>query len=103
MSDAIPPEGAVPVESPLLRRLYATREWSETQALLTDDFVWHDERGKRRRAKHLKHATQWAERQLKDLHGMIEATSPTSRSRRCSTCVTGPVDARFIGIGPTST
>jgi hypothetical protein len=37
----------VPVESPLLRRLYATREWSETQALLTDDLVWHDERGKR--------------------------------------------------------
>ena len=73
MSDAIPPEEAVPVESPLLRRLYATREWSETQALLTDDFVWHDERGKRRRAKHLKHATQWAEGQLKDLHATIEA------------------------------
>ena len=36
---AIPQEGAVPVESPLVRRLYATREWAETQALLTDDFV----------------------------------------------------------------
>jgi hypothetical protein len=61
-SDAIPPDGAVPVESPLIRRLYATRHWSATEALLTDDFVWHDERGKRRRAKHLKSANQRATR-----------------------------------------
>jgi hypothetical protein len=73
MPDALPPDEAVPVESPLIRRLYATREWSETEALLTDDFVWHDERGKRRRAKHLKYATQWAEGQLEDPHATIEA------------------------------
>jgi hypothetical protein len=35
--------------------------------------VWHDERGKRRRAKHLKQATRWMEGQLKDLHATIEA------------------------------
>ena len=73
LSDAIPPESAVLVESPLTLRLYATREWPETQALLTEDFVWHDERGKRRRAKHLKQASHWAERQLEDLHATIEA------------------------------
>ena len=31
---ARPPETAVPVESELVRRLYATRDWSETRALL---------------------------------------------------------------------
>lgn len=51
--DAFPPAGAVPVESPLIERLFATREWAETEALLADDFVGYDERGKRRRAKHL--------------------------------------------------
>ena len=34
---ARPPQTAVPVESDLVRRLYATRTWSETRALLSDD------------------------------------------------------------------
>jgi len=71
--NAIPGAGAVPVESPLVQRLGAAREWSETEALLTEDFVWHDEHGKRRRAKHLKSANQWAEAAFDDLHATVEA------------------------------
>lgn len=36
---ALPPDGAVPVDSALVRRLYAQREWRDIRPLLADDFV----------------------------------------------------------------
>jgi hypothetical protein len=71
-SDALPPPAAVPVESPLIERLFATREWVETEALLAEDFAWFDERGKRRRAKHLQSATRWAEAAVENPHATLE-------------------------------
>lgn len=68
---ALPPDGAVPVESPIIRRLYATQEWADMEALLAEDFVWHAD-GKRRRAKHLKSSNQWAEAAFADLRADVE-------------------------------
>ena len=52
---ARPPETAVPVESELVRRLYATRNWSETRALLSDDCVMVLSNGRRVRASVIDH------------------------------------------------
>jgi hypothetical protein len=68
---ALPPQSAIPVESPLVDRLYATRAWSETEALLDDGFVLHVG-GKRRRAKHLKNFQQTAEASFDDLNATVE-------------------------------
>ena len=71
--DALPPPSAVPVESPLIERLFATREWVETEELVAEDLVWFDDRGTGRRAKHLKCATKWAEASVDNPHATLEA------------------------------
>jgi hypothetical protein len=70
-TDAFPPAGAVPVESALIERFYAARDWAETEALLADDFVWIDD-DTARGAKDFKSSQQWGLAAYEDIEATID-------------------------------
>ncbi|MDA0182575.1 nuclear transport factor 2 family protein [Solirubrobacter phytolaccae] len=69
----LPPEHAVPVESPLIERFYAAHDWSVTATMLAPDFVWIDQDGKARKAKHLRSQSQWFEAAYDNAHATLDA------------------------------
>ena len=70
---ALPPETAVPVDSALVQRLYATRTWSETQPLLAPDFVMILPNGRRGGAQTLEESTALMESLYVDPRATVEA------------------------------
>jgi hypothetical protein len=70
---ALPPETAVPVDSALVQRLYATRTWSETQPLLAADFVMILPNGRRGGAQTLEESTALMESLYVDPRATVEA------------------------------
>ncbi|MDA0169870.1 hypothetical protein OJ998_12305 [Solirubrobacter taibaiensis] len=70
---AVPPETAVPVDSDLVRRLYATREWRETEQLLSPDFVLVLPDGRRAGAQALEESTAIMETYYVNPHATVEA------------------------------
>lgn len=69
---ALPPDGAVPVDSALVHRLYAQREWQDIRPLLADDFVLVGREGARFGANMLRHMNEKLEATYDDLHTTIE-------------------------------
>jgi hypothetical protein len=69
---AIPPAHAVPVECELVRRLYATREWENTRALLTDDFALVSAGGARAGLEALKRTNELMAAAYDELSAEIE-------------------------------
>jgi hypothetical protein len=69
---AMPPETAVPVDSELVRRLYAARAWSETERLLATDFVMVLPGGRRLGAQALEETTAMLEAYYVDPHATVE-------------------------------
>jgi hypothetical protein len=69
---AIPPAGAVPFECELVRRLYTTREWEATRALLTDDFALIGPNGARAGLEELKRTNELMAGAYEDLQAEIE-------------------------------
>jgi hypothetical protein len=70
---ALPPETAVPVDSALVRRLYATRAWRETEQLLAPDFVMVLPDGRRGGAQALEESTALMESCYVDPRATVEA------------------------------
>jgi hypothetical protein len=69
---AIPPAGAVPFESEVVRRLYATHDWERTRTLLTDDFALIGPGGTRAGLDELKQTNELMTAAYEDLHAEIE-------------------------------
>ena len=69
---AIPPAGAVEVECELVRRLYATHDWDQTRALLTDDFALIGPGGTRAGIDELRRTNELMAGAYEDLHAEIE-------------------------------
>jgi hypothetical protein len=70
---AVPPDTAVPVDSALVERLYASRAWSETQQLLAPDFVMVLPDGRRGGAQALEESTALMEACYVDPRATVEA------------------------------
>ena len=69
---AIPPASAVEVECELVRRLYATRDWDQTRALLTDDFALIGPGGTRAGIEELRKTNALMADAYEDLQAEIE-------------------------------
>jgi len=70
---AIPPAGSVEVECELVRRLYSTREWDATRAMLTDDFALIGPGGSRAGLDELKRTNELMADAYEDLRAEIES------------------------------
>ncbi len=70
---AIPPAGSVEVECELVRRLYSTREWDATRAMLTDDFALIGSGGSRAGLDELKRTNELMADAYEDLRAEIES------------------------------
>jgi hypothetical protein len=68
---ALPPATAVEVECALVHRLYSTREWDATRAMLADDFVLIGPSG-RAGLEALKRSNELMADAYEDLHAEIE-------------------------------
>lgn len=68
---ALPPATAVEVECALVHRLYTTREWDATRAMLADDFVLIGPSG-RAGLEALKRSNELMADAYEDLHAEIE-------------------------------
>ncbi|RKQ93715.1 hypothetical protein C8N24_3586 [Solirubrobacter pauli] len=69
---ALPPDAAVPVDSALVQRLYAQREWRDIRPLLTDDFVLVGREGARFGADALRDMNDRLGASYDDLHTTVE-------------------------------
>jgi hypothetical protein len=69
---AVPPAAAVPVESALVQRLFATRAWHETRTLLADDFVMVLPDGRRVGEQALELSTAALEDRYENPHATVE-------------------------------
>lgn len=69
---ASPPDGTVPVDSPLVERLYASRDWSAIRPLLTDDFALVGPHGTRAGLDAFRRTNEQMASAYEDLHATVE-------------------------------